>query len=160
MVKTSSLSLNDIQMAFPQFNFEQHEVFHWSPRYNSVYYNPEQVKQESSMFQLLHELSHALLGHIHYGSGIELLKMETAAWQKAQELASDYGLTIKSKHIERCLDSYRDWLYMRSRCPNCQTVSAEIQSNTYHCFNCLQKWTVPKDQRSRHYRVKITADSK
>ena len=154
MPKTTLISLQQVKSDFPQFTFKHHEVFHWSPRQNCVYYNADQLKKNSGFSQLLHELSHALLGHTHYGSGVELLKMETQAWAKAQELASRYDLEINAEQIETCLDSYRDWLYLRSSCPNCKSISAEVDSNTYHCFNCLQKWTVPKDQRSRSYRLK------
>lgn len=154
MVKTNSLTIKDVSALFPEFSFAEHEVFHWSPSKNCVFYNPELLKQPQGMYQLLHEISHALLGHTHFGSGVELLRMETDAWEKAKQLATENNIAIDNQHIERCLDSYRDWLHMRSTCPNCQNIAAEVENNTYHCFNCFQKWTVPKNQRSRYYRLK------
>lgn len=154
MAKTSLVSLATLRSTFSQFNFAEHAIFYWSPRQNCIYYNPKQLQTERGLFQLLHEISHALLGHTYYGSGVELLKMEAAAWQKAQELAMEYGKKITSRQIQDCLDGYRDWLHLRSTCPHCKTIAAETKSNSYHCFNCFQSWTVPQDQRSRHYRMK------
>lgn len=156
MQKTDLLSLDTLITDFPELTFEAHEVFHWSPRHNTVYYNKAKLTRPEGIFQLLHELSHALLEHVYYESGVELLRMETTAWQKAESLAKHYGVKISSKHIERCLDSYRDWLHVRSTCPGCKAISLEISANNYHCFNCLQRWSVPKDQRSRAYRLKQT----
>lgn len=155
MLKTNLPSITEIKERFSQFSFEEHEVFHWSPQDNCVYYDPNELDKKEGIFQLLHELGHALSGHTTYSSGIQLLKIEAEAWKKAKELASSYSLKIGGKQIERCLDSYRDWLYLRSKCPNCETTALEIDSNQYHCFNCMQKWKVPSDQRTRHYRLKL-----
>jgi hypothetical protein len=160
MPKTTLPSISEIKEQFSQFTFTEHEVFHWSPKNNSVYYNPNALSKQEGIFQLFHELGHALSGHTNYTSGIQLLKIETEAWGRAQELAALYSLTIPSEQIERCLDSYRDWLYLRSRCPTCETTALETDQNTYHCFNCMQNWKVPSDQRSRHYRLKQVANSK
>ena len=140
---------------FSQFNFKEDEIFHWSPKNNCIYYSPNTIKTKEGIFQLLHEIGHALAGHTTYGSGVQLLKMEAEAWQKAQELARSYNLEIKEHQIEHCLDSYRDWLHLRSTCPKCSTISVETKPNHYHCFNCLQNWTVPADQRTRSYRLKL-----
>ena len=154
MQKTTSLSLSSLRADFPQFAFKAHAVFHWSPSSRTIYFNKDEVTTTGGILQLLHELSHALLNHVTFGSGIELLKMETAAWDKARELAAHYDFTVNEQRIEHCLDSYRDWLHLRSTCPRCKAVATEVKSHHYHCFNCLQQWTVPKDQRSRHYRRK------
>lgn len=155
MPKTNLPNILELKKRFSQFSFEKHEIFHWSPRTNTVYYNTEELNSEAGIFQLLHEVSHALCGHTSYTSGIQLVKIEAEAWQKAKELAQDYGLKIPQKQIERCLDSYRDWLHLRSTCPECGTIALETASNHYKCFNCLQKWSVPVNQRSRKYRLKL-----
>ena len=155
MPKTSLPSIADIRNQFKQFVFEEHEIFHWSPRNNTVYYDPRELDSESGIFQLLHEVSHAVCSHANYTSGIQLVKIEAEAWQKAKELATSYGLKIPEKQIERCLDSYRDWLHLRSTCPKCQTIALETEANRYRCFNCLQEWKVPVNQRSRRYRLKL-----
>jgi len=156
MPKTSSVDLTVFIEKFNQFNFAEHEVFHWSPKNNTIYYNLTEIAKESGIHQLLHELGHAICNHTGYGSGIELLKIEAEAWAKAEELAPEYGITIDQDKIEQCLDSYRDWLHARSTCPHCQSVSIETNNNQYHCFSCMQKWNVPADQRSRNYRLKTT----
>ena len=45
---------------FPQFTFKESDDFRWSKQENTIFFDPD-----SSHFHLLilHELSHALLGH-------------------------------------------------------------------------------------------------
>jgi hypothetical protein len=155
MPKTTLPKISDIKRRFNQFAFKTHEIFHWSPKDNTIYYDPNELHTKEGISQLLHEIGHALSNHKTYASGIQLVKIESEAWTKAREVAESYGLKISSKQIERCLDSYRDWLHIRSTCPNCETIALEVEPNRYHCFNCLQKWRVPSDQRTRHYRLKI-----
>lgn len=147
-----------IMKQYPQFTFVKHAVFHWSPRENNVYYVEERMNQESGLYQFFHEIGHALSNHVDYSTGIQLLKIETEAWERAQLEAQSYGITIKKSHIEHCLDSYRDWLHLRSLCPTCQTVSIESGKNQYRCFNCRQNWKVSKDQTTRSYRLRITGE--
>lgn len=159
MPKATLPNFAQLKKQFSQFTFAPHEVFHWSANTNTVYYNPKKLNSDTGYSQLLHELGHALLSHRYFTSGIELVKMETDAWQKAKEIAQQLEFKISPSHIEKCLDSYRDWLHLRSVCPNCKNVSVETSMNHYQCFNCLQKWQVPKDQRSRRYRLKQTASN-
>jgi len=156
MLKTSSrkLSLSQVFDDFPALKFKESEEFYFSAKDNCIYYNKKHAQTELGTFQLLHEIGHALSGHHHYESGIQLIKMESEAWSKAKNIAKQYDLEIPAELVEHCLDSYRDWLHLRSLCPNCKSVSVETDSASYHCFNCLQKWTVPTDQRSRCYRLK------
>ncbi len=155
MPKINLPNITTIRRDFPEITFKPHTSFYWSSRDQAIYFNPGALKDPAGLYQLLHELGHALCRHNHYDSGIELLKIETQAWEKAEDIATNYGLVITKKQIEECLDSYRDWLYLRSSCPHCHTVSVETESNQYRCFNCSQKWRVPEDQRRRHYRLKI-----
>lgn len=155
MAKTIFPSIRQIREDFSELSFAPHEVFHWSPRKNTVFYDPQKITKPSGIYQLLHEVGHALSKHCYYESGVHLIRIESEAWHKAQVLAEKYGLVIDQDHIESSLDSYRDWLHLRSTCPQCQSVSLETKLNHYHCFNCMQKWKVPSDQRSRYYRRKI-----
>ncbi len=157
MPKINLPSISQIKHAYSQFRFAEHDIFHWSPKDNTVYYDPLELKEPTGMYQLFHEIGHALSDHRNYTSGVQLLKIEAEAWSAAKLIAKKYNLKIDSDRIERCLDSYRDWLHLRSTCPNCESVSLEIDTNSYHCFNCMQKWKVPSDQRSRHYRLKLTS---
>lgn len=154
MPKTNLPSIEHLRNDFKQFTFTKHDVFHWSPRNKTIYYDPDELESKYGIFQLLHEVGHATLSHTNYTSGVQLLRMETQAWAEAQNLAEKYGLSINQKQIERCLDSYRDWLHLRSTCPKCSAVSLEVDSNKYHCFNCFTNWKVPADQRSKNYRLK------
>lgn len=138
-----------------QIQFAKSEVFYWSARDNTVFYNPTLLDTLVGIYKLLHETGHALLKHTTFESAPELLSLEVAAWTKAKELASNYDVTVDQDYIESCLDSYRDWLHKRSMCPNCKTASTETADSAYKCFNCSQKWVVSPDQRSRCYRQKL-----
>jgi hypothetical protein len=155
MPKTTLPSITDIRQQFAQFSFAQHEIFHWSPIDHTIYYDQTNLNTPEGIFQLLHEIGHALCGHTNYTSGVQLVKIEAEAWDRAKQLAQSYDLKISSRQIERCLDSYRDWLHLRSACPNCKTIAVETEANHYRCFNCLQHWKVPSNQTTRQYRLKL-----
>lgn len=155
MPKTSLPSVETIINDYPDLNFVEDSVFYWSAEIQTIYYDPTAVFTSDGVYRLLHEVGHALCEHSNYTSGIQLVKLEAEAWEKAKQIAKQYNVVIDDSVIEGCLDSYRDWLHLRSTCPQCQTVAVEAESNKYRCFNCLTKWTVPKDQRTRHYRMKL-----
>lgn len=85
---------------------------------------------------ILHELGHALLGHKTYALDVERLKMEVDAWEKARELADDYGVVIDDEIMQEELDSYRDWLHQKSRCPGCGLTRFQTPDGNYHCPRC------------------------
>jgi len=91
---------------------------------------------------LLHEVGHALLNHQEYDHDIHLLEMERAAWDKAQSLATLFGLVIDSKMVEGALDTYRDWLHARSLCPQCSSTGVQTAPNMYTCLACHHTWRV------------------
>lgn len=125
------------------FTFKKGPVFSWSSSENTVYYSKSRKSSENAVWSLLHEIGHAQLGHRQYNDDLELLMMEVAAWKQAKVLAEQYHLVIEEDHIEDCLDSYRDWLHARSRCPECATHSLQVDEVTYECYNCNTKWQVP-----------------
>lgn len=144
--------LRKLQSEHSGLIFSEGDHFFWSPKTNTVTYSfaKEHDKQEIT---LLHELSHALLDHSSFETDFELLLLEVAAWDKAQELGRHYEVDIPESHIESCLDTYRDWLHLRSTCPTC-TCNA-IQSKTtraYNCSNCNTNWTVSESRLCRSYR--------
>ncbi len=155
MPKKNLPSITAIAQAFPAITFAPNEEFYWSSQRQTVYYNEQAVRTQSGIFRLFHEIGHALCQHKRYTSGIQLVKLEAEAWEKAREIAKTYNLIVEDALIEGCLDSYRDWLHLRSTCPRCQTVAIESKMNQYRCFNCFTNWKVPKDQRSRQYRLKL-----
>ena len=116
------------------FEFVASDKARWSPTEQKIYYTNDNT-------QTLHELGHAILGHREYRQDIELLQIERAAWDKAQELAPAYELEINDDTIEQALDTYRDWLHQRSRCPKCgQTGLQNADTLNYRCPNCQHAW--------------------
>lgn len=119
---------------FPQFNFVTSDIAHWSANEQTIYYTDDDI-------QTLHELGHALLQHDQYGQDVELLKLERDAWDKARELGAIYRVSIDDNTVEDALDSYREWLHQRSRCPRChQTGVQNHQDLLYRCPNCKTTW--------------------
>lgn len=145
-----------LRRAFPAINFVPGPRFYWSPTKNKVIYKANaKSKDNVAVWSLFHELGHALLGHNIYTSDFELIGLEIAAWHKAKGLASDFGGNkIDDEHIEDCLDTYRNWLYLRSTCPQCTNCSLQIDSTTYCCFNCGASWRVSASRLCRAYRRK------
>ena len=84
----------------------------------------------------LHEVSHAVLKHKDFRTDVERLKMENAAWEKARELADFYGIEVDEDLIQEELDTYRDWLHQKSRCPKCGLTRFQTPDGIYHCPLC------------------------
>jgi len=139
---------------YPDFEFTAGQQEHWSPKTQTITFNPSQPVQKLK-FGLLHELAHALLGHENYRSDFELLKLESRAWQLAAKIGKKYNIHIDDAHVQRCLNTYRDWLYARSACPACGVHSLQQDAHTYHCFNCQTNWRVSSDRFVRAYRKTI-----
>ncbi len=144
-----------LRSVYPSIGFEPGPRFSWSPAKNQVIYKFDyDTKDSMAIWSLFHELAHATLGHSTYKSDFELLSLEAAAWHKARELAQAYKYKVSADHIEDCLDTYRDWLYQRSTCPQCTSCSLQIDSKTYCCFNCGGTWRVSASRLCRPYRLK------
>ena len=141
--------LASLKKNFPNITFEEARNSSWAPEANKIYYKPLSKNRDWS---LLHEMGHMLSNHQTYRFDIELLQMELEAWQKANELAAKYNILIDKDHIEDCLDSYRDWPYKRSSCPNCSQTGLENEIGKYSCINCGQIWRVTPERFCRVYR--------
>lgn len=146
--------LKTLKKDFPELNFEEGQTFSWSPKNSTVIYKSVNTMELLPVWSLLHEVGHALLDHTHYDSDFHLVKMEMQAWEKAKKLGRKYGHKIDENHIQDCLDTYRDWLYRRSSCPECLTTSFQIDNRTYSCFNCGATWRVSLSKLCRSYRLK------
>jgi|SRR5579862_5089082 len=136
---------------YPQFKFRRGEQDHWSPGSNTITYNEERPLMDLE-YGLLHELAHALLNHKNYTSDFELLKLESEAWETARTIAMSYGIEIHEEHIQNSLDTYRDWLHLRSSCPKCGVHVFQKDTEHYMCFNCQTSWSVGSDRFVRTYR--------
>ena len=149
--KTYKVLVDKVRADFPQFSFKEGLQEHWSPKTNTVTYEAGKSGQKAA-YGLLHELAHALLGHYNYKSDFELLKLESLAWQKAAQIAQNYGLSISDDHIQNCLDTYRDWLHRRSKCPTCGVHTLQKDPRSYQCYNCGTSWQVSAGRFARSYR--------
>lgn len=138
MVSITSL-LPKLTADFPSITFSTGEHFLWSPDHQTVYYKAD---EDGATPLLLHELSHGLLEHHDYQKDIELVAMESAAWQHAQEIAGQYGVTINEDTVQDHLDTYRDWLHARSSCPNCEATGYQVKKSVYRCVACSHEWRV------------------
>ena len=139
MAATNSLVAR-LTADYPALTFSQADAFRWSPQERTVYYQPVSTPRDEAT--LLHELGHGLLEHEDFTHDINLLKMERAAWTKARELSSHYEVVIIDELVEEALDSYRDWLDARSRCPNCSQTGIQEAEATYRCVICHIEWRV------------------
>ena len=117
---------------FPEFNFKMGMKFVFKPPKTVVFGSPE----PHSALLALHEVSHAILQHRCFKTDIERLKMENAAWEKARELANVYGIELDEDLVQDELDTYRDWLHQKSRCPVCGLTRFQTPDAAYHCPRC------------------------
>lgn len=132
-----------LQADHPTINFVAGTDFHWSAPLQSVTFDP----RESNHGFLLHELGHAILGHNDYHLDVEHLAQEREAWSQVRTtLAPLYNIQIDETLIEDALDTYRDWLDARSRCPSCGLTGLQNKTSTYVCVNCRCSWR-PNDAR-------------
>ncbi len=134
---------SQIKADFPEIIFAKDNYFSWSSKHRTIFYID--IETEANTAQILHELAHALLEHTNYHKDIALIDMERQAWELAvEQLAPKYGLNLKLTDdiIQNSLDSYRDWLHARSKCPNCKATGFEKTKKHYFCPNCLGGWRV------------------
>lgn len=137
---------------YPDFKFKRGHQEHWSSKTKTITYNPQQDEKHLK-FGVFHELAHAILEHKNYTSDLELLKLEAEAWNLAARIGRKYGVKISENHIQKCLDTYRDWLHKRSRCPKCGMHVVQQTADTYKCFNCQTIWKVTHRRFARPYRL-------
>lgn len=146
--------LDKLKQDFPDIGFISSDRFQWSPEEKIIYF----VRDfENGDWSLLHEAGHMLCEHVNYTSDLGLLRMEVEAWEKARTVSKKYGHEIDEKHIDRCLDTYRDWIYKRSSCPRCSQAGVEKATGHYQCINCKYLWKVSSERFCRTYRKTVTA---
>lgn len=133
--------LASLQADYPNLKFRAGYKFKFRPPRTIYYESPDAVGLKSSAYnncrlQLLHEVGHALLGHRDFFTDLERVKMECAAWQKAEELCAKYQIEYDDDFAEAELDSYRDWLHQRSTCKACGLTCYQTTDGEYHCPMC------------------------
>lgn len=144
--------LAKLRQDYPTLTFKEASVASWSPTSRCVSYSTTDVETASG--SLLHELGHAVCDHQAYSSDVSLLRKESEAWDKAQELSKKYQITIDDEQIQGCMDTYRDWLHKRSTCPDCGTHGLQQSKALYCCPNCQTTWMVSSARFCRPYRLK------
>lgn len=148
--------MHDIAKHFPSLKFLPNNNFIWSPNEQTVFYNEQKIDQATGQLALLHEIGHAELGHSDYRSDIALLNMEIDAWEFACEAAVRFEIEVDEVHIDNCLESYRVWLYKRSRCPECEYHGIQIDRTHYRCFMCRHVWRVSRNLSLQPHRMQCT----
>ena len=138
MLSTHSL-LPKLEKDYPQLFFSPGNRFAWSPDVKTVFYDQS---DSGNVSLLLHELAHGLLEHHDYSKDIELVAMESEAWDKAVEIAPSYGIDITDETIQDTLDTYREWLHARSSCPKCDATGYQSGKSEYTCVACSHVWRV------------------
>ena len=122
--------LAKIKSDFPSLKFVDGKRFAFRPPKTVV------VEPDGNALLLLHEIGHALIGKYDFKTEVGRLKIEVMAWEKAKDLASSYGVAIDESLIEGELDTYRDWLHQKSRCPKCGLTRFQTPDGTFYCPKC------------------------
>lgn len=124
--------VEQLKKDYPDFKFREGRKFAFRPP-RTIILGPEEPGAE---LLLLHEVGHAISQHRDFDVDIKRLKMEVEAWEKARELAVIYGVEFDEEMMEMELDTYRDWLHQKSRCPACGLTRFETPDGQYHCPKC------------------------
>lgn len=120
--------------AFPDFSYKTGKKFAFRPP-RTIILGPPEPRSE---LLLLHELSHALLGHKSFRTDVERLRIESAAWEKAKSLAKELNIPYSDDFAQSRLDSYRDWLHKKSLCKICHLTRYQTPDGVYHCPHCTK----------------------
>ncbi|HSX14446.1 MAG TPA: hypothetical protein VLE72_00860 [Candidatus Saccharimonadales bacterium] len=127
----------------------------YSPKAQTITYDPKRLKRNDGKIGLLHEIGHAYLGHKYYTYDMQLLTMEMDAWDFVRRMAMTYSIKIDEAHINRCIASYDEWLSKRATCPSCDNFSLQSGRHSFSCFICGSRWTTNQNQLSRVKRTVI-----
>ena len=145
--------LQTLQQDFKDIRFIRGKNNIWSPQTREIYYS-----LPLSKYSILHELGHALENHTTYKLDIQLLKLEADAWHKARKLARKYNMQIPANYINNCMNTYKDWLLSRSKCPDCNLVGLQsAKTLKYSCCNCFLSWSIPFETRCLVRRIREKA---
>ena len=124
--------LEQLKADFSEFRFINGKKFAFRPPRTIVLGPPEPFSE----LLLLHEVAHAVLKHKTFRMDVERLRMESEAWDKARDLANRYNIEVNEDLIQDELDTYRDWLHKKSRCPKCGLTRFQTPDGEYHCPRC------------------------
>ena len=123
--------LAKIKSDFPELRFVQGRKFAFRPPRTVVV-----PCDDPEPLLLLHEVGHAISKHQSFKTEVGRLKMEVEAWEEAKKLCAKYKIAIDEDLIEGELDTYRDWLHQKSRCPLCGLTRFQTPDGAFHCPKC------------------------
>ena len=139
-MQSTNWLIHKLQADYPLFRIESSDSFLWSSKHQTIYIDTD---ADHCKEFTLHELSHALLNHRGYKADIDLVKLERDAWEYARaHLAPRYGYSIDEELIQDNLETYREWLHARSKCPECEAIGLQTKSRHYRCLACSHIWRV------------------
>ena len=124
--------LDQLRMDYPELHFVNGRKFAFRPP-RTVVVGPNETNDS---LLIMHELGHALCHHRDFKTDAIRLGMEREAWEKARELCSKYEVVYDESIVETELDTYRDWLDKKSRCPSCGLTRFQTPDGLYHCPRC------------------------
>lgn len=103
----------------------------------------------------LHELGHALCKHKDYKVDVQRIKIESEAWERAKtvflkyrDLAFNEDDSVRDEKlasilpewdedfVQDKLDTYREWLHIKSKCKKCGLTCFQTEDGKYHCPRC------------------------
>ena len=121
---------------FPELRFRTGRKFAFRPPRTVVVEEANKEGEQCRSLLFLHEVGHAATGRFSYQTDVERVKIEVAAWGEARKLAERYGVEWDEEFAQGELDSYRDWLHRRSKCPDCGLTRYQTPDGVYHCPQC------------------------
>ena len=124
--------LQKVTSDFLDIRFVSGRKFSFRPP-NTVVIGPSEIHDS---LLLLHEIGHFLVGKYDYTTEVGRLRIEVAAWEEAKKLADRYGVDHDEDVVQGELDSYRDWLHQKSRCPKCGLTRFQTPDGIFHCPKC------------------------
>ena len=96
----------EIISAYPKQKFLPAGYFAYDASDDVINYDPVMLESTDGKLALLHEISHATLGHFHYRFDFELFAMEMDAWNLTRKLAHKHSLKLNESYISDCMESY------------------------------------------------------
>lgn len=124
--------IKKIVQDYPEVTFRVGSRFAFRPPH-SVILGPY---EPNYLLLFLHELGHFLTQHYNFSTDIERLKIEREAWDHAKKICTKYKIPYDEDFAETQLDSYRDWLHTKSKCPKCGLTRYQTKNGQYHCPHC------------------------
>ena len=132
-----------LQKDYPDFRFISGRRFSFHPP-KTIVIGPDEG--EKTPLLIFHELGHALSKRYRYNLAVERLKIEALAWQEAKKAYAACRVSARYPDLppwdddfaEDQLDTYRDWLHQKSKCPFCKTTMYQDSDKIWRCPYCNQ----------------------